>query len=156
MINTAWKVSVFGDFLICIFRHLDWIRRDTSYLFVFSLNAGKYRPEKLQIRTLFTQSKGQMNPQSTCFSIRASNSKFSKLHRTKHFVREINTNETKPKQSQFNLSKTSNTIVLWFSFWKLITKKLEFENGPKLVVTVCKTWSLTTCFYLTVLAAWAQ
>ena len=33
-------------FLIRIFPHLDWIRRDTPYLFLFSLNAGKYGPEK--------------------------------------------------------------------------------------------------------------
>ena len=29
--------------------------RDMEYLSVFSLNAGKYGPEKLQIRTLFKQ-----------------------------------------------------------------------------------------------------
>ena len=39
--------SVFGLFLLCIFPHSDGIRRDT--------NAGKYRPEKFRIRTLFTQ-----------------------------------------------------------------------------------------------------
>ena len=33
-------------FLVHIFPHLDWIRRDTPYLSVFSLNAGKYGPEK--------------------------------------------------------------------------------------------------------------
>ena len=33
-------------FLVRIFRHSDWIRRDTSYLSVFSPNAGKYGPEK--------------------------------------------------------------------------------------------------------------
>ena len=33
-------------FLVRIFPHLDWIRRDTSYLSVFSPNAGKYGPEK--------------------------------------------------------------------------------------------------------------
>ena len=33
-------------FLVYIFPNLDWIRRDTSYLSVFSPNAGKYRPEK--------------------------------------------------------------------------------------------------------------
>ena len=32
------KVSRFGIILICIFPHLDWIRRDTKYLSVFSLN----------------------------------------------------------------------------------------------------------------------
>ena len=42
---TAWKVSVFGVVLVPIFPHLDWIRRDTEYLFVFNLNAGKYGPE---------------------------------------------------------------------------------------------------------------
>ena len=45
-------MSVFGVFLVRIFPHLDW---DTPYLSVFSQNAGKYGPEKLLIRTLFTQ-----------------------------------------------------------------------------------------------------
>ena len=52
---TAWKVSVFGDFMGLIFPHLDWILKDTPYPFVFSVNEWKYRPEILQIRTLFTQ-----------------------------------------------------------------------------------------------------
>ena len=42
-------------FLVHIFSHSDWIRRDTQYLSVFSPNAGKYEPEKLRISTLFTQ-----------------------------------------------------------------------------------------------------
>ena len=33
-------------FLVRVFQHSDWIRRDTLYLSVFSLNAGKYGPEK--------------------------------------------------------------------------------------------------------------
>ena len=32
-------------FLVHILPHLDWIRRDTEYLSVFSPNAGKYGPE---------------------------------------------------------------------------------------------------------------
>ena len=55
LIDTAWKVSVFGVFLVRISPHLDWMRRDTPFLFVFSPNAGKYGQEKLRIRTLFTQ-----------------------------------------------------------------------------------------------------
>ena len=51
---TAWKVSVFGVFLVRIFPHLDWIQKDPPYLSVFSLNAVKYELEKLQIQTLFT------------------------------------------------------------------------------------------------------
>ena len=35
--------------------HQNRIRRDTEYLFVFSWNAGKCAPERLQIWTLFTQ-----------------------------------------------------------------------------------------------------
>ena len=31
---TAWKVSVFGVFLVRIFPHSEWIRRDTPYLSV--------------------------------------------------------------------------------------------------------------------------
>ena len=42
-------------FLVRIFPHLDWIRRDTPYLSVFSPNAGKFGPEKLHILILFTQ-----------------------------------------------------------------------------------------------------
>ena len=38
---TTSKVSLFGFFLIRIFLHSDWIRRDTEYLFVFSPNAEK-------------------------------------------------------------------------------------------------------------------
>ena len=33
-------------FLVHIFPHLDWIWGDTKYLSVFSMNAGKYGPEK--------------------------------------------------------------------------------------------------------------
>ena len=32
---TAWKVSVFGVFLVRIFPHSDWIRRDVSLLIYF-------------------------------------------------------------------------------------------------------------------------
>ena len=39
---TGWKVSVFGVFLVRILRNLDWMRRDTEYLSVFSPNAEKY------------------------------------------------------------------------------------------------------------------
>ena len=42
---TAWKVSVFGVILVRIFPHLDWIRRDTEYLPVFSSNEGKCKLE---------------------------------------------------------------------------------------------------------------
>ena len=42
-------------FLVCIFPHLEWIRRFIKWIFVFSPNAGKCTPEKLRIRTIFTQ-----------------------------------------------------------------------------------------------------
>ena len=44
-------------FLVRIFPHSDWIRRDTKYLSVFNPNAGKYGPEKTPYLTLFTQSR---------------------------------------------------------------------------------------------------
>ena len=34
---TAWKMSVFGVFLVCIFPDSDWIRKDTEYLSVYSV-----------------------------------------------------------------------------------------------------------------------
>ena len=51
-IYNAWKVSVFKIFLVCIFPHSDWVRRETRYLSVFNSNAGKCRQEKLPIWTL--------------------------------------------------------------------------------------------------------
>ena len=38
------SVSI-GSYSVCIFQHSDWIRRDTPYLSLFNLNAGKYGPE---------------------------------------------------------------------------------------------------------------
>ena len=49
----AREMSIFRVFLVRIFPHSDWIRRDTEYIFVFSPNAGKYGPEKRPIRKLF-------------------------------------------------------------------------------------------------------
>ena len=40
-------------FLVRILPHLDWIRRDTPYLSVFSLNAGGYGPEITQYLNTF-------------------------------------------------------------------------------------------------------
>ena len=67
---TAWKVSVFWVFLVRIFPYLDWIRRNNPCLSVFILNTGKYVPEKLRIRTLFTQNSWSLLRQSrlTCSS----------------------------------------------------------------------------------------
>ena len=48
----GWKVSIFRGFMVRIFPHSDWTRRDTEYLSIFSPNAGNYGPKKLQIRTL--------------------------------------------------------------------------------------------------------
>ena len=48
-------MSVFGVILVNIFLHLNWMRRDTPHLSVFSSNAGLCGPEYLRIRTLFTQ-----------------------------------------------------------------------------------------------------
>ena len=52
IMNTAWKVSVFEVFLVRIFPDSNWIRRQTECLSIIIPNTGKYRPEKLRIRTL--------------------------------------------------------------------------------------------------------
>ena len=59
--TTAWKLSKCVVFLVRIFLHLDWIRRDAKYaryLSVFSPNAGKYGPEK----TLYLDAFHAVNP----------------------------------------------------------------------------------------------
>ena len=53
--NHCVKVSVFGVFLVRICPYLDWVRQNMENHSVFYLNERKYRPEKLRIRTLFTQ-----------------------------------------------------------------------------------------------------
>ena len=53
--GNVYKMFVFGVFLVHIFSHLDWIRRDTPYLSVFSPITGKCGSEKLRIRTLFRE-----------------------------------------------------------------------------------------------------
>ena len=40
-------------FLVRVFSHSDWIRKDTKYLSVFSPNAGKYGPEKTPYLDIF-------------------------------------------------------------------------------------------------------
>ena len=53
MNHSAWTVSVFGVIPVRILLHSDWILRDSSYPSVFSVNAGKYGPDQLRIRTRF-------------------------------------------------------------------------------------------------------
>ena len=50
---TVWKCPNTEFFLVCIFPHSDWIRRDTSYLSVFSPNAEKYIPGKTPYLDIF-------------------------------------------------------------------------------------------------------
>ena len=54
-------MSVFGVFLIRIFPHSDWIRRDMKYLSVFSPNAGKYGPNTNTFRALNELTWGPLN-----------------------------------------------------------------------------------------------
>ena len=43
---TAWKVSVFGVFLVFIFPHSNWIRRDTEYLSPYSVRVPENTDQK--------------------------------------------------------------------------------------------------------------
>ena len=47
------KSVLTGSFLVCIFPHSRWIRKLIQEMFVISPNAGKCRPEKLRIPTVF-------------------------------------------------------------------------------------------------------
>ena len=44
--DTVWKMFKYRVFSGPYFPHSDWIQRNKPYLSVFSLNAGKYGPEK--------------------------------------------------------------------------------------------------------------
>ena len=59
-IHTAvWILSIHsalqcGVFTVCIFPHLEWIRRNAEFLSEFSPNVGKYTSEKLWTQPLLT------------------------------------------------------------------------------------------------------
>ena len=66
--HTAWKMSIFGVFVVRIFQNSGWIRRDTEYLSVFSPNTGKYKSVKtLYLDTLHAVLR--KNNQSFAFSL---------------------------------------------------------------------------------------
>ena len=65
---TAWKVSVFGAFLVLIFPHSDWIRRDSSHLSIFSWITGKIRIRKIPNTETF-QAVCVSTFASVCYSI---------------------------------------------------------------------------------------
>ena len=44
---TAWKVSVFGVFLVRIFPHSDWIRKNTPYSLCIQSKCGKMQTRKI-------------------------------------------------------------------------------------------------------------
>ena len=67
LINSSWKMSVFRVIVVRIWPNLDWIRRNTSYLFVFRTNAGKFGPEWLRMQTPFTQCKNINLHTNFCF-----------------------------------------------------------------------------------------
>ena len=50
------SVQIRSFFLVHIFPHSDWIRRETEYLSSFSPNAGKYGPEKSPVFWHFSRS----------------------------------------------------------------------------------------------------
>ena len=54
-INTAWKVSKYGVFLVRICPHSDWIRRDIPYLSIQS-ESGKIRTRKTSVFGHFSRS----------------------------------------------------------------------------------------------------
>ena len=82
MIITAWKVSVFGVILVCIFAHSDWIRRDTEYLSVFwDQNNSEYehflcsnfqlyiKPKALKMKGIFSLSNKNWSIYPECLSL---------------------------------------------------------------------------------------
>ena len=79
--STTKKLSTLLLILVCIFPNSDWLGRHTPYLFVFSLNIGKWRPVKLQIRTLFTQYYSYF---FACYLVQPPSTKF--LLMNKHIV----------------------------------------------------------------------
>ena len=103
-------------FVVRIFPHSDWI-----YLSVFSSNAGKYWPEKLQIRTLF------------CCQKHISLTYVYWLHHhsttVKVYSKRLQHPGTKKKENlQCLCLPYINCFLIWkFSVWRLVK---EHETQP--------------------------
>ena len=98
---------VSGIFLVEIFPHSDWIRRDTEYPSVFIPNARKYGPEKLRIRTLFTQRKAyDWLSQNKCVSVGVVYLRLDSFMATLHSIL---------------------TTVLFTTYWEKITARTVFN-----------------------------
>ena len=81
-------------FLVRIFPHSDWIRRNTPYLFVFSQNAGKCGPEKTQYLDTFHAVRIRLQIGNTQIYCRQNNQVIKpirmKKHGCKYFMEETN------------------------------------------------------------------
>ena len=88
-------------FLVCIFPHSHWIRRDTECLSVFSPNAGKYGPEKTSYLDTFH-----------AFSIYFSNS--------------LHMNDTKWNFTKLKLNK-KGSIILYYIIKPILSKLSHYK-----------------------------
>ena len=106
LLCTAWQVCVFGVFLVRIFSHSAWIRRDTEHLSLFGRNAEKYGPENLQIWALFPQ----------CY----------RLRHTWCYIKITNTSKT-----IFQLVNDSQIIIILFAKVNITVEKQKISSIAK-------------------------
>ena len=90
---TTWKVSKHGVFLVRIFPHSNWIRRDTEhgdaeYLSVFSPNAENTDQKKFRTWTLFTQCMKKTISRISRIIISAHNS-INRVRVTENLIRNL-------------------------------------------------------------------
>ena len=99
-------MSVLRVILVRIFPNSDWVRRDISYVSVFSPNAGKFGPEQLQIRTLFAQQNTLKILKKNCAKKRSFLLRISSVQISSHLLKKSVMENFIFKQCLLNNSST--------------------------------------------------
>ena len=110
-------MSALRVFLVRFLPYSDWIRRDTQYFSVFSVNVGKYGLEKLRILTLFTECltyHNQLTSKSQNFAIsKYKNIEFTEQPPNAFFKKIVFKNFTKLKGNHLCHSLFFNKVAGW-------------------------------------------
>ena len=113
VLNFAWKCPKKEFFLVRIFPHSNWIRRDTLYHSVFSPNAVKYGPEKTPYLDTFHTVAGTARTSER--ELRK-----NKLQLQAYFVSNTFISNARLKLAENQASKLSNTLWLNCCYLKII------------------------------------
>ena len=117
-----------GFFLVRIFPHSDWIRRLTPYLSVFSLNAGKYGPEKSPYLDTFYSAYSKLSQTSKINIFTKITNGFNYIFAKSCILISFQNPAQKMKVSIKDFSSKCDQIRSFLRIWSHLLKKSLTEN----------------------------